>query len=384
MTDDLVLVADVDREQIRWLWPERIPLGKVTVLDGDPGTGKSTLTLTIAAKVTTGSPFPDGTRPERADVILLSAEDDIGDTIRPRLEAAGADLSRCWVLPDIHPVVPPEAKPEAPRPPELPADLDALEGMVKDKAAALVVIDPLMAFLSGQVNAHVDQDVRRVLASLGYMAARTRAAVVIVRHMNKGQGSALYRGSGSIGIVGAARAGLLVALDPNDEDRRILAMSKSNLAKKLGSLAYRVVEDELYGVARVAWDGASSLTANDLVRPRVDEDEAPALAEAVRVLKEILADAPLSAGNVKKLAAQAGVAERTLHRARQVLGVTARRHGFGQGAVYVWSMPADPPQPVAQGTHGMDAMDATCQGVVEGDAHAEPSYEPDDPRRFTQ
>ena len=83
MSDDLVLVADVDREQVRWLWPGRIPLGKVTVLDGDPGTGKSTLTLTIAAKVTTGSPFPDGTRPERADVILLSAEDDIGDTIRP-------------------------------------------------------------------------------------------------------------------------------------------------------------------------------------------------------------------------------------------------------------------------------------------------------------
>ena len=83
MSDDLVLVADVDREPVRWLWPERIPLGKVTVLDGDPGTGKSTLTLTIAAKVTTGSPFPDDSRPERSDAILLSAEDDIADTIRP-------------------------------------------------------------------------------------------------------------------------------------------------------------------------------------------------------------------------------------------------------------------------------------------------------------
>src|SRR5215216_945193 len=257
MSDDLVLVADVDRELVTWLWRDRIPLGKVTVLDGDPGTGKSTLTLTIAAKVTTGSPFPDGTRPERADVILLSAEDDIGDTIRPRLEAAGADLSRCWVLPDIHPVVPPEAKPEAPRPPELPADLDALEGMVKDKAAALVVIDPLMAFLSGQINAHVDQDVRKVLAPLGYMASRTGAAVVVVRHMNKGQGSALYRGSGSIGIVGAARAGLLVAPDPDDEGRRVLAVSKSNLGPKTSSLAYKIIEDERYKVARVVWDGAS-------------------------------------------------------------------------------------------------------------------------------
>jgi hypothetical protein len=370
VSDDLVLVADVDRELVRWLWPGRIPLGKVSVLDGDPGTGKSTLTLTIAAKVTTGSPFPDGARPERADVILMNAEDDIGDTIRPRLEAAGADLARCWVLPDVQP-----ESDRPPRPPELPADLDAVEGMVKDKQAALVVIDPLMAFLSGQVDSHRDQDVRRVLASLAYMAARTGAALLIVRHMNKGTGSALYRGSGSIGIVGAARAGLLVAPDPDDDSRRVLALTKSNLAKMPDALAYRLVNDERYGCARVVWDGASRHTAGDLVRPRVDEDEAPALAEAVRVLKEILADAPLSAGNVKKLAAQAGVAERTLHRARHALGVTARRHGFGQGGYYVWSMPADPPAPVAQGTHGMDAMDATCQGVIEHDAHGQPTYD---------
>jgi len=386
VSDDLVLVADVDRELVRWLWPGRIPRGKVTVLDGDPGTGKSTLTLTIAAKVTTGSPFPDGARPERGDVILLSAEDDIGDTIRPRLEAAGADLARCWVLPDVHPEVEPGKRlkePPPPRPPELPADLPLLENLVKSKVAALVIIDPIAAFLSGAVDMHRDQDVRRALAPMVYMAARTGTAVVIVRHMNKGQGTALYRGSGSIGIVGAARSGLLVAPDPDDDSRRILASSKSNLAKEPDALAYRIVEDERYGVARVVWDGTSRHRANDLVRPRVDEDEAPALAEAVRVLKEILADAPLSAGNVKKLAAQAGVAERTLHRARQALGVTTRRQGFGQGAVYVWAMPADPPDPMAQGTHGMDAMDATWQGVVEGGAHLF-EYDPDDPGRFTR
>jgi hypothetical protein len=254
LSDDLVLVADVDRELVRWLWPGRIPRGKVTVLDGDPGTGKSTLTLTIAAKVTTGSPFPDGARPERGDVILLSAEDDIGDTIRPRLEAAGADLARCWVLPDVHPEVEPgkELKePPPPRPPELPADLPLLENLVKSKVAALVIIDPIAAFLSGAVDMHRDQDVRRALAPMVYMAARTGTAVVIVRHMNKGQGTALYRGSGSIGIVGAARSGLLVAPDPDDDSRRILASSKSNLAKEPDALAYRIVEDERYGVARV-------------------------------------------------------------------------------------------------------------------------------------
>jgi AAA domain len=381
VSDDLVLVADVDRELVRWLWPGRIPLGKVTVLDGDPGTGKSTLTLTIAAKVTTGSPFPDGTRPERADVILLSAEDDIGDTIRPRLEAAGADLARCWVLPDVHPELPPDAspkaKPEPPRPPELPADLELLEKLVVSKAAALVVIDPIAAFPSGAVDMHKDQDVRRALAPLAYMAARTGAAVVIVRHMNKGQGSALYRGSGSIGIIGAARAGLLVAPDPDDEDRRILATSKANLGKKRESLAYRIVEDELYRVARLVWDGTSRHTAADLVRPQVDEDQAPALAEAMRVLKEILADGPQAAGNVKRVAKTAGVAERTLDRARWALGVVSRRKGFGKDAHYEWCMPATPPGAMADGEHGehgMDAMGAMRQGVVEHGAHGQLPY----------
>lgn len=119
------------------------------------------------------------------------------------------------------------------------------------------------------------------------------------------------------------------------------------------------------------------------MRPRVDEDEAPALAEAMRVLKEILADGPLAAGNVKRQAATAGVAERTLHRARQALGVTTRRQGFGQGAFDVWAMPADPPEAMAQGTHGMDAMDAACHGVVEGDAQRF-EYDLDDPGRFTR
>jgi AAA domain len=385
MSDDLVLVADVDRELVRWLWPGRIPLGKLVVLDGDPGTGKSTLTLTIAAKVTTGSPFPDGARPERADVILLNAEDDIGDTIRPRLEAAGADLARCWVLPDVQP-----DPDRPPRPPELPADVDAIEGMVKDKQAALVIIDPLMAFLAGQVDSHRDQDVRRVLASLTYMAGRTGAAVVVVRHMNKGQGSALYRGSGSIGIVGAARAGLLVAPDPDDDNRRVLAMTKSNLAKMPDALAYRLVDDERYNCARVVWDGASRHTAADLVRPPVDEDQAPALAEAVRVLKEILSDGPLAAGNVKKMAAQAGVKERTLDRARQVLGVTARRRGFGQGGHYEWSMPTDARHPVADGAHGehgMDAMGAMPAEVEDMGEHGRlpfPTTTESDHGRFTR
>jgi AAA domain len=336
MSDDLVLVADVDRERVRWLWPGRIPLGKVTVLDGDPGVGKSTVTLTITAKVTTGSPFPDGTRPEPADVILLSAEDEIGDTIRPRLEAAGADLDRCWVLPDVR------EEGEPPRPPEIPLDLDRLEAMIKDRGAALLVVDPLMAFLSGAVDAHRDQDVRRALASMAYMAARTGAAVLIVRHMNKSGGaSPLYRGGGSIGIIGAARAGLLAAPDPDDDGRRILAVTKSNLAAMPEALAYRLVTEEQYGVARVIWDGATGHKAADLLRlpARDDQDDAPARHEAEEVLRELLAEGPVPAKRVKALARDAGIAERTLDRARHAIGAVTKREGFGPGSRWLWELP---------------------------------------------
>jgi hypothetical protein len=146
------------------------------------------------------------------------------------------------------------------------------------------------------------------------------------------------------------------------------------------ALAYRLVDDERYSCARVVWDGASRHTANDLVRPRVDEEEAPALAEAVRVLEEILSDGPLAAGNIKKMAAQAGVTERTLHRARQALGVTT-----------MWAMPADPPDPMARGTHGThgmdaeDAKDAKLEDMGEHGRLPYPDDDPDDdPRRFTR
>jgi AAA domain len=338
MSGDLLCVADVAVEPVRWLWPGRIPLGKITALDGDPGVGKSTLTLTLAAKVTTGSPFSDQARPEIGDVILLSAEDEIGDTIRPRLEAAGADLGRCWVLPDIRP------EGEPPRPPELPLDLDQLEGYAKDRRAALVIIDPLMAFLSGQVDAHRDQDVRRALAAMAAMAARTGAAVVIVRHMNKSAaGSPLYRGGGSIGIIGAARAGLLVAPDPDDETdtRRVLAVSKSNLAAKPPSLAYRIVGDDLYDTARVVWEGATSHTAEGLLGHPVDRPS-PEQDRAETFLAEQLAGGPRPAEDLRDLAEARGLAWRTVQRASDSLEVEVERRPApgkrGRGPSW-WSLP---------------------------------------------
>jgi len=339
MSDDLVCVNTVARERVKWLWKGRIPLGKVTVLDGDPGMGKSTLTLTITAKVTTGSPFPDGDRPEAADVILLSAEDEIADTIRPRLEAAGADLERCWVLPDVRP------EGEPPRPPELPADLALLEDLVKDRAAKLVVVDPIAAFLSGAVDMHRDQDVRRVLASMAYMAARTAAAVVIVRHMNKsGGGNPLYRGGGSIGIVGAARSGLLVGVDPDDEHRRILAVSKSNLAVKAPSLAYRLVADERYSTAKVAWDGTSDHGAEDLLGVPLARS-APKQEEAEAFLRKELGKEARPVAWLQTAAKKKGISWSTVKRAKDALEVVVDHRGEeGRRGGGSWWWRLDPDQ----------------------------------------
>jgi RecA-family ATPase len=254
----VVCLADVRPERVEWLWASRIPLGKVTVLDGDPGLGKSTITLDLGARVSTGRPMPGETAAlPPAGVVLLSAEDGLADTIRPRLDAAGADVSRIVALTAV-------SGEDGDRLPTLPQDLDRLEDTIQEHDAALVVVDVLMAYLSGDVNAHRDQDVRSVLARLAAMADRTRAAVIVLRHLNKATGGpAIYRGGGSIGISGAARSALVVGRDPDDESRLVLAVVKSNLAATAPSLAYRIVDRS--GVAAIDWEGASDLTASQLL-----------------------------------------------------------------------------------------------------------------------
>ena len=170
---------------------------------------------------------------EPAGVVILSAEDDLRDTIRPRLDAAGADVDRVLaleVVPDVE---------GGERLPTLPIDAHYILTAVRLMGACLVVVDPLSAYLGVTINSHRDQDCRRALWPLAKLAEETGAAVVVVRHLNKGNASnPLYRGGGSIGIIGAARLGLLVARDPDNGDRRVLASTKCNLAKLPASLGF--------------------------------------------------------------------------------------------------------------------------------------------------
>lgn len=260
LESDLVMtrVSDVQTEMVTWLWPERIPYGKLTVLEGDPGLGKSTVTLDLAARVSTGSDMPDGDKLfGPSDVILISSEDGISDTVRPRLEAAQADLRRVHVIRGLGDG----------RMIEIPDDLPSLEEAISQTGSTFVIIDPLVAFLGPNIDSHRDQDIRRALHPLIELADRTKAAVLLMRHLNKGGGKAMYRGGGSIGITGAVRAGMVIAHHPDDDMQRVLAVFKSNLAKVPDSLVYRLVPDGLRGVARVQWSGPTHLSADDCLSP---------------------------------------------------------------------------------------------------------------------
>src|SRR5688572_2019819 len=196
----IVRLSDVDPEPVQWLSPGRLAAGKITVLDGDPGLGKSTLLCEWAARITRGQALPGGEPDPPRDVIILSAEDDIYDTIRPRIDAAGGDPSRIASLLAV-----PDGSPFG-RPFVIPGHVLLLEALVVHTNAALVILDPLVAYLQPGHSANSDQGMRRAFSALKKLAERTGAAIIVVRHLNKSTGAnPLYRGGGSIGIIGAAR-----------------------------------------------------------------------------------------------------------------------------------------------------------------------------------
>jgi len=329
-----ILASEVSPEHVTWLWPSRIPLAKITVLDGDPGLGKSVLTLDIAARITKGRPMPDGSTGIEGGVLVLNAEDGSADTIVARLLAMGADLKRVRILKTL-------PSSEGERQPEIPGDLVEIERAAESIKAKLIIVDPLMAFLAPETNSFRDQDVRRALAPLANAAERTGAAVWVVRHLNKNaEGNSIYRGGGSIGIIGAARSGLLVARDPDDSSgqSRILALTKGNLGPSCSSLRYSI-EQHTSGSIYVRWSGESTHEAAALLALPGGEDGRTSLDEAGEFLRSVLEDGPLSAKDVLRKGQAAGFADKTLRRAKTIVGIKTERQGFGAGSTWVWKLP---------------------------------------------
>jgi hypothetical protein len=331
----------VTPERVRWLWPGYIPFGKVTVLDGDPGLGKSTVLIDLAARLSTGAELPNGKRHAPMGTILLMGEDGAGDTIVPRLMNAGADLSKIGIR-DTYPNGQGQEIP-----PSFPSNIDHLDQDIVDASAGLVVIDPVMSYLDAEISSNNDQQVRRALMPLAGLAEKTGAAIVLLRHLNKSSSSsALYRGGGSIGFVGVARSGLIVARDPDAPERVILASTKSNLGPPPPSLSFRLVGCD-NGAARVNWEGHSTHTAESLVKAPDNDGERNAHDEAVSFLYELLTPGvPMAAREVWKQANEAGHARNTVLRAKNTIGVEVSKVRTLDGA-WIWTLPR-PTEPEAE------------------------------------
>lgn len=347
-----VRLADVVPEAVRWLWRLWLPMGKLVVLDGDPSTGKSTLALDMAARITTGRPFPGeefAACPPSA-VILMSAEDGLADTIRPRLDAAGADTTKVHAITAIEVEINGEVVTRAPA---IPDDLDQLEQSIIEHGAVLVVIDVLMAYLSSETNSYQDQAVRRALAPVALLAERTRCCIIVLRHLRKpssggGRSQAIYAGGGSIAIVGAARVGLLAAFDPDDAEipdendrRRVLAVEKNNLAPKARSQSYRIVGEGTS--SRIEWLGDVHHHADDLVDVTRHDDDREARAE---FLAGLLADGSVEVSRVERDAQAQGWTLRQLRPVLKRLGGDSRRVGYGSDGYWIWCLDCGDPSAI--------------------------------------
>lgn len=333
----IIRLADVQPEELHDVWAGHFWLGKLSMIEGDPGLGKGLISADLAARITTDRPMPDGT-PSGLDgpagvVLLTTAEDGLADTIRPRLDAVGADSERVAALVSVQ-------DQGLDRLPTI-ADLNDIRRAIAAVRAKVVIIDPLMAYLPGDVNSYRDQDIRRLLAPLAQLADEEKVAIPLIRHLTKGQGgNPLYRGGGSIGIIGACRSGFLVAPDPEDstQKRRIFAPTKNNLSAMAPALAFHI-EGAANGSARIVWEGPTNHTAAALLALQDAGEERSTREDAMQFLKELLGGGPQPAENVLRQAGKIGISNSTLQRAKKALGIKSGREGFGPGGDWMWELP---------------------------------------------
>lgn len=337
---DLVPLSSIEPELIHWLWQGRIPLGKLTVLMGDPGLGKSLLTVSVASIVSNGGMFKDGHRAEQGAVILLTAEDGLADTVRPRLDVAKANVNQVFALRSVRE----KADDLIGRLFQLANDIALLEQAIMQTGAKLVIMDPLNAYLGG-VDSHKAAEVRAVLAPLSAMAERTGVSVLVVHHLNKGTSpNALYRAGGSLDFVAAARSVLGVVPDPNEPERRLLISVKVNIAQRPEGLGYRVKASGIMANAPpiVEWDDEPvNVDPTTAFSGNETGEERGYRTELKDFLEELLRDGPVPADAVKAAIKDrlGGASETTLRKARIELKIKVRRKGYGSAGLWLWELP---------------------------------------------
>jgi hypothetical protein len=319
---------------VSWLWPGRLPLGKLVILEGDPGLGKSLIALDLCARLSTGRPFPDGSPgPGRAGALVFSGEDDAADTVGPRLKALGADLGGAF---EVH-------RRGADNEEErlcFPTHTGQLEKALVRTQARLVVLDPITAFLAQSVQLNSESSVRQALAPLQQLAQKHACTVMMHRHLNKEPGGrAVYRGSNSIAFLAVCRSAWLAARDPQDPARCVLAQVKNNLGPPQPSLAYEVIRQE-GDRFQFSWLGAVAWTADQLLAAASQRSPLSGPRDHARdFLQEFLQDGPRTSREVWEAARVQDLSERTLSRAKRELSIRSERLWDGSKLLSYWLLP---------------------------------------------
>jgi hypothetical protein len=333
LADGFVRASDIQAENVKWAWPGYIPKGAITMIDGLPDQGKSTLTCDIAARVSAGIPFPGGAETEPRMVVMINGEDFAPHVMVPRIIAAGGDPDMTMIWPD----------PGADYVPlHLPDKLSALEQLLDNNDVGLVIIDPLHSHLSPKHKVENDQHMKAALQPLTKLAQAKGIPILAVRHTTKAKtGLGLTAGLGSIGTIATARAGYIVGPDPDGTEDRIFACSKMNAAQKPKSLRFRIVpatvenaDGQKVATSKVEWLGETDYSADDLCKPSGDT-AGSALDDTTDFLKQVLADGPVPAVEVKNQAEEVGISNSTLQRAKVQLGVKSKKTASG----WYWNLP---------------------------------------------
>lgn len=341
-------IADVRPEAVRWLWPGRIPLGELTMIVGDPGLGKSQICASLASVVTNGGQWPvDRTRAEQGSVLILSAEDNIKHTIRPRLDAAHADVSRCHSLQAVKRNTDQGTPYEASF--NLAEDLAKLSVLMHElKDVRLVIIDPVSAYL-GETDSHKNAEVRGMLAPLTTLAGNHNAAIILVSHLTKSQSAnALMRVQGSIAFSALCRAVWGVTADKEDHQRRLFMPLKNNLGQDKTGLAYSIESTELESpgedgepipTSRISWESQLVETSvEEAFGASLSHEERSEMDDARDFIRDALGQGKVKASEIQRAAKSAGHSLTTIGRAKRALNVVSVPEGFGVGRVWYWSL----------------------------------------------
>jgi hypothetical protein len=339
----IVRVSDVESKRYNWLWKPRIARGKLALLVGMPDVSKSTFALDLITRITHGSALPndEGLAP-LGSAIILSAEDDVADTVRPRLEVAGADLERVHVITAV------DTKQGGRRTFDLGQDIKRLEREVlRIGDVNLIVVDPFSAYMGkpGKIDTFRSTDVRSTLAPLQDMAARLEVAVLGIGHLNKsGSMTALMRVLDSVAFVAAARGVYIIVRDPEDDERRLFLPVKNNIGKIRTGLSFRIVEKlapppVFDSYPALKWeDGAVNMTADEALAWKDDGRRSEAAEKAKRLILEMLANGAVRQRDVQAKAAEQQIGARSLRTAKVALGIVSTR---AEGAWW-WSLPSQP------------------------------------------